>query len=157
MAWTCPNCSRSFRRQGQSHECAPALSLEEYFSTGPAWEQPIFEAVLAHLQTLGPMTVEPVSVGIFIKSNGSFVELRPLSKWVALSFPLMRRVSHPRIARKPIESGRKIYHFVNLHSPKDVDDQVKSWLSESFDAWALAESTKKGEPWQKEPKRTPGS
>lgn len=134
MAWTCPNCLRSFRRTRQSHECAPALSLEEYFSTGPEWERPIFEAVLAYLQTLGPMTVEPVSVGIFIKSDGGFVELRPLSKWVALSFPLMRRVSHPRISRKPIESGTKIYHFVNLHSPGEVDDQLKSWLSESFDA-----------------------
>ena len=135
MAWTCPNCLRSFRRTGQSHECAPALTLEEYFSSGPEWERPIFEAVLSHLESLGPMTVEPVSVGIFIKSNGSFVELRPLSKWVALSFPLARRVSHPRIARKPIGAGAKIYHIVNLQSPQDVDDQVKSWLSESFDAW----------------------
>lgn len=136
MAWTCPSCLRSFRRKGQSHECAPALSLEEYFSTGPEWERPIFEAVLAHLETLGPMTVEPVSVGIFIKSNGSFVELRPLSRWVALSFPLWRRVTHSRIARKPIDTGTKIYHFVNLRTAAEVDDQLKSWLSESFDAFA---------------------
>lgn len=77
MAWTCPSCSRSFRRNRQTHECAPALGVEEYFSTGPDWERPIFEAVLSHLESLGPMTKEPVSVGIFIKSNGSFVELRP--------------------------------------------------------------------------------
>ncbi|MCA1734941.1 MAG: DUF5655 domain-containing protein [Actinobacteria bacterium] len=104
MAWICPSCSRSFRRSRQSHECAPALELEEYFSTGPEWERPIFEAVLAHLESLGPMRVEPVSVGIFIKSNGSFVELRPMAKWVALSFPLSRRLSHSRISRKPIDS-----------------------------------------------------
>ena len=29
------------------------------------------------------MHVEPVSVGIFIKSTGSFVELRPMTRWVA--------------------------------------------------------------------------
>ena len=133
MAWTCPQCGRSFRRSGQSHGCAPALTLEEYFATGPAWERPIFEAVLAHLESLGPMIVEPVSVGIFIKSEGSFVELRPQSKWVRLSFPLARRVSSPRMSRKPVGSGRKIFHFVNLSRPDEVDDELAGWLTESFD------------------------
>ncbi|HJR88357.1 MAG TPA: DUF5655 domain-containing protein [Acidimicrobiia bacterium] len=133
MAWTCPECGRSFRRTGQSHECAPALEIDEYFATGPSWERPIFEAVLAHLESLGPMTVEPVSVGIFIKSNGSFLELRPKTKWVALSFPLARRLQTSRISRKPIASGHKIFHFVNLTSPEEVDEELRSWLTESFD------------------------
>lgn len=136
MAWTCPECGRSFRRAGQSHECAPALELEEYFATGPSWEHPIFEAVLAHLESLGPMTVEPVSVGIFIKSNGSFVELRPKTKWVTLSFPLARRLQTPRISRKPIASGQKIFHFVNLTSPGEVDEELRGWLTESFDQFS---------------------
>lgn len=136
MAWTCPECGRSFRRAGQSHECAPALELEEYFATGPSWERPIFEAVLAHLESLGPMTVEPVSVGIFIKSNGSFVELRPKTKWVTLSFPLARRLQTARTSRKPIASGQKIFHFVNLTSPGEVDEELRGWLTESFDQFS---------------------
>ena len=133
MAWACPQCGRSFRRAGQSHECAPALELEEYFATGPSWERPIFEAVLTHLESLGPMTVEPVSVGIFIKSNGSFVELRPKTKGVALSFPLARRLQSYRLSRKPVASGQKIFHFVNLISPDEVDDELRGWLTESYD------------------------
>jgi hypothetical protein len=138
MAWTCPECGRSFRRAGQSHECAPALELDEYFATGPTWERPIFEAVFAHLESLGPMTVEPVSVGLFIKSDGSFVELRPKAKWVALSFPLARRLQSPRISRKPVGSGRKIVHFVNLTSPDEVDDELRGWLTEAFDQFGRA-------------------
>jgi hypothetical protein len=71
-------------------------------------------------------------VGIFFKSNGTLVELRPKTKWVTMSFPLSRRLTHPRIVRKPIASGRKIYHFVNLTSAADVDDEVRGWLTESF-------------------------
>jgi hypothetical protein len=132
LRWTCPDCGRTFGRNRQSHECAPALSLEEYFATGPEWERPIFEAVRAHLESLGPVLIEPVSVGIFFKSNGTLVELRPKTKWVAMSFPLSRRLAHPRIARKPIASGRKIYHFVNLTSAADIDDELRGWLTESF-------------------------
>lgn len=48
------------------------MSLDQYFSTGPARERSIFDAVMAHLETLGPVHVEPVSVGILLKrSQGS--------------------------------------------------------------------------------------
>lgn len=132
VAWTCPECGRGFARARQAHECAPAMTLDEYFATGPARERPVFEAVRAHLQSLGPMYVEPVSVGIFIKSTGSLVELRPMTRWVALSFPLERVVDHDRIARKPVRSGQRVYHVVNLSGPDDVDEQVRNWLTESF-------------------------
>src|SRR3984957_3710472 len=95
-AWVCPKCGRRFSRVGQSHECAPAMSLAEYFSTGPVRERPIFEAVMRHLETLGPVHVEPVSVGIFLKRARTFVELRPLQRWVAMSFSLAHPVQHPR-------------------------------------------------------------
>ena len=108
------------------------MSLDEYFSTGPPHERPIFEAVHQFVCTLGPIIVEPVSVGIFLKTTGSFIELRPMTKWVAMSLPLQRTVSHPLITRRPIEAGQRIYHFVNLRGPDDLTDDVKSWLAESY-------------------------
>jgi hypothetical protein len=65
VTWTCPDCARSFGRGNQSHQFAPALTVEEYFATGPEFERPIFEVVRAHLESLGPVVVEPVQVGVF--------------------------------------------------------------------------------------------
>jgi hypothetical protein len=130
--WQCPECHRQFGRRNQSHECAPAMTLEEYFSTGPERERPIFETVLAHVQTLGPVHVEPVSVGIFLKRSRSFAELRPMRNWVALWFGLSRTVKHPKIARTVKGQGRRTYYVVNVREPVDVDDQVKAWLTEAY-------------------------
>jgi hypothetical protein len=130
--WVCTECGRRFARAHQSHECSPAMTLEEYFSTGPPHERPIFDAVSAYVATLGPVHVEPVSVGIFIKKQGSFIELRPMTRWVALSFPLPRRIDSDKIARKPIDTGRRIFHVVNLRTPADLDDDVRAWLAESY-------------------------
>ncbi|HEY8059149.1 MAG TPA: DUF5655 domain-containing protein [Acidimicrobiales bacterium] len=130
--WTCPDCRRRFARRAQSHECAPAMDLEEYFSTGPPHERPVCEAVIAFLRTLGPVHVEPVSVGIFVKKAGSFVELRPMTRWVAMSFPLPRRVHHRLITRKPYDAGHRIYNIVNLRTPDDLDDEIRGWLAESY-------------------------
>ncbi len=112
------------------------MTLEEYFSTGPAFERPVFDAVIAHLRTLGEPFLEPVSVGVFVKRNGSGVlQLRPMTKWVALCLFMPRTVRDRRISRKPIvASGRKVYHVVNLHGPDDVDDTVTGWITEAWDS-----------------------
>jgi hypothetical protein len=130
--WTCPECSRRFRRAGQSHECAPAMTIEDYFETGPVWERPIFEAVMAHLDTVGPVHVEPVSVGIFLKRAQSFAQLRPMTKWVALSFGLHRRITSPKISRKVIPYGNRFHHVLNVRGPEDIDEDVREWLTEAY-------------------------
>jgi len=108
------------------------MTIDEYFSSGPAHERPIYDAVRAFVDTLGPIHVEPVSVGIFIKSSGSFIELRPMQRWVAMWFGLSRTIDHPKIARRMKGSGPRTYYVVNLRTPDDLDDDVKSWLTESY-------------------------
>jgi hypothetical protein len=131
-AWVCPECHRQFGRVRQSHECAPAMSLEEYFATGPERERPIFEAVMAHLATVGPVHVEPVSVGIFLKKARSFAELRPMQRWVALSFSLRHPVGHPLITRKVEQYHGRYVHVFNLKGADDYDDAIRNWLTESY-------------------------
>jgi hypothetical protein len=108
------------------------MSLEEYFSTGPAHERPIFEAVMRHLDGVGPVHVEPVSVGIFLKRAQTFAQLRPKDRWVALSFALPRRVQHERIVRKVVEYSGRYYHVANLRTPEDLDERLKGWLTEAY-------------------------
>jgi hypothetical protein len=131
-SWTCPRCHRRFGRRNQSHECAPAMTLDEYFSTGPERERPIFDAVMVHVTSLGPVHVEPVSVGIFLKRSRTFAELRPMTKWVALSFSLGRVEHHSQIARRMKGSANRTFHVVNLRGPDDVDDTVRGWLTEAY-------------------------
>lgn len=134
--WTCPSCRRSFRRTGQSHECAPAMTIEDYFSTGPSFERPVFDAVVQFVETLGPVIIEPVSVGIFFKKPSSWIQLRPKRTWVALSFPMRRDVRHRTIRNKPMTNGRdsSMQWFVaNLEVPRDLDDDLRDLLAESFD------------------------
>jgi len=110
------------------------MTLEEYFSTGPPFERPIFDAVLTHMKTLGEPFLEPVSVGIFVKRDGvGVLQLRPMTKWVALYLFMPRTIHDRRISRKPIVTGRIVFRVVNLRSPEEVDDTVKSWITEAWE------------------------
>ena len=108
------------------------MTLDEYFSTGPDRERPIFDAVIAHLETLGDVHVEPVSVGIFLKRSRGFAELRPKVNWIELSFGLARAIDHPKITRVIRASGARTYHFVKLRDPSDIDGDVRDWLTEAY-------------------------
>jgi hypothetical protein len=108
------------------------MTLEEYFSTGPERERPIYEAVKAHLDTLGPIVVEPVSLGIFLKRPARVAQLRPATKWVDLSLSLAQPVQDRRIVRKPVDYGGRWWHVARLVGPEDVDDVVRAWLTEAY-------------------------
>jgi Domain of unknown function (DUF5655) len=131
-AWSCPNCRRQFGRTGQSHECAPAMTLEEYFFTGPAFEKPVFQAIMAHLDLVGPVHVEPVQVGIFLKRARTFAELRPMTKWVAVSFSLPRPARHKAITRKIMLYNNRYYHVANVSGPSVVDGPLLALLTEAY-------------------------
>jgi hypothetical protein len=132
--WSCPECGRLFAREGQGHDCAPGMSLDEYFATGPAHERPVFDAVLAHLEQLGPVHADAVSVGIFLKNPRKFAELRPMQRWVAIGFSLPRRAHHPTITRKVVEYGNRYWHVANVSAPDDLDHDLRNLLAEAYDA-----------------------
>lgn len=129
--WACPACGREFGKR-QAHYCAPAMTPDDFFQGRPAAEREIFEAVRQHLESLGPVIVEPVGVGILFKGVRTFVELRPRARWWDLSFGLNRRVHHPRISRTVKTKTARTYHGTRLTSAADVDDTVREWLTESY-------------------------
>jgi hypothetical protein len=131
--WTCPKCGRHFARNRQSHDCAPGLTLEEYFATGPAHERSVFDAVMAHLDNVGPVNLDIVSVGIFLKNPHKFAELRPKDRWVALSFTLDRRAPHPAITRKVVEYGDKFSHAANIREAGELDEALCDLLTEAYE------------------------
>ena len=109
------------------------MTLDEYFSTGPPHERPVFDAVMRRLEGVGPVHVEPVSVGIFLKNPRKFAELRPMQRWVAVAFPLRRTAHHRTIVRRVIPYGEWYYHVANVTGPEDVDDELAALLVEAYE------------------------
>ena len=131
--WTCDECGRLFGKEGQRHDCAPGLSLSEYFETGPAHERPVFDELMSRLEQIGPVHLDIVSVGIFFKNPAKFAELRPMRRWVAVSFSLGRIAQHPLITRKVVEYGARYWHSANIAAPDQVDDALMALIAEAYD------------------------
>ena len=134
--WTCPACKRHFGRANQSHGCAPALTVDDYYDKLDARLRPTFrrihDALVAHLKKLGPVEVEAVSVGIMLRRSRTFAELRPRRDRLVLSFLLSRPLAHQRIAKTLQLSANRMAYFVDLRSVADIDRELRGWLTEAY-------------------------
>lgn len=132
--WTCPNCDREFGRARQSHICVPGISVAECFAPWPpAWRE-IYDSLAAHLDTLGPVHADAVRVGVFLKHERKFAEIRPKARCLSVEIVLPRVVDHPRIARRIRQSSEYVVHIVKVVAVTEVDDQLRDWLTESCQA-----------------------
>jgi Domain of unknown function (DUF5655) len=126
--WTCPRCDRAFARAAQSHTCVPAGSIEDTLAGVRPDLREIALAALARVTDLGPVDVEPVRVGIFLRREDKLAEIRPKATFVQLIIMLPRRVTD----RGGASSAFRYYNYVNLRTLADLDEQVDGWLAEAY-------------------------
>ena len=132
--WTCPSCEREFGRTNQSHVCVPAGTVDETFAPHrPEWRQ-IFDAIAAQVNDLGPVHLDAVKVGVFLKADRTLAEVRPRARAVDLLLVLPHPIEHDRIRRTMRASAGMVVSVVALTRPEEVDDDVRAWLTEAYDA-----------------------
>lgn len=131
--WTCPQCDREFARARQGHTCVPGCTVDDTFAGREPRLRPIYDEVLAHLNTLGDVHEDAVKVGVFLKCERKLAELRPRSADLLVYLFLPREVADPRLTRPFGSDGPRIVHRLSLRAVSDVDDDVRTWLTLAFD------------------------
>ncbi|MBO0826725.1 MAG: hypothetical protein J2P24_03000 [Streptosporangiales bacterium] len=130
--WTCPRCDREFARARQSHTCVPGCTVDATFAGRPPTMRAVYDAVLDHLSSLGPVHEDAVSVGVFLKRERKLAEVRPRSRDVLVLLALPHRVENARIRPLPDSTGPRVWHRLPMRAPADVDDAVRDWLTIAY-------------------------
>ena len=132
--WICPNCEREFAAR-QAHVCVPGISVDELLSRHPAWVAEVYEAIIEHLSTLGPVHEDAVNVGVFLKSDRKLADVPApgaLGRAAGSSCPTPSTIRGSVAASGPaLRTGTS--SSIKLTRPADVDDQVRAWLAEAYD------------------------
>jgi len=132
--WTCPRCDREFGRAHQAHVCVPGCTVDDVFAGRPATQRLIYNALMDHLATLGPVHEDAVRVGVFLKRVRKLAEVRPKARNLSVEIVLPRTIDHPRVARTIRIAGDRVVHIVKLTRLDQVDDELRGWLTEAYAA-----------------------
>lgn len=131
--WTCPQCDREFGRAHQSHTCVPGGTVEQTFAGRPQSFVDAFWVILSTLERLGPVHVDAVGVGVFLKSDRKLAEIRPMARGLAVCLLLSHTIPSPRVTRTMRASADRTASVIRIQGPSDVDDELRGWLTEAYD------------------------
>jgi Domain of unknown function (DUF5655) len=132
LLWICPRCARTFAAHNQTHTCRQLGDLDRHFAGKDPAVRQAFDAVLAEVRRLGPVSVLPQSTRIALHVRMSFAAFVPRRHWLDGHVVLARRLDSSRFRRIEEYSPRNVLHAFRLPGPDDVDAEVVSWLAEAY-------------------------
>jgi hypothetical protein len=113
--------------------CVPGCTVEETFAGHKPEYRLIYDEIMAHLESLGPVHADAVQVGVFLKAADKIGEIRPKARSLQLYLSMPRTIEDPRIARRMRTAADKVGHIIKLTQLSDVDDTLLDWLTEAYD------------------------
>ena len=116
----------------QSHVCVPGQTIDATFAGRPPGLREIADAVIAHVRGLGPVHLDVVEVGVFVKRARTVVEIRPQARALTLWIVLDHFVDGPQVTRHVKASSTRSVSVVKLATLGDFDDDVRAWLDEAY-------------------------
>jgi hypothetical protein len=117
------------------------MTAEEFFE-GHDESRQLFEALRDAVNAIGPSEIRVTKSQIAFRRRKPFALVWIPGKYLhgkvaplVLTFSLHNRDASPRWKEIVKVSERRFTHHLELHSIKDIDDEVRGWLT---DAWLSA-------------------
>ena len=131
MPWTCPECGKSFRNTNQWHSCY-IIDIEIHLRNKSAIIKDLYHRLESIINKFGTIEINPIKTAIQFRSGATFLTVRIRPQFLELEFQLDREVDLFPVHKKVKISGKRTLHFVYIQDPADVNDQLISWLNESY-------------------------
>jgi hypothetical protein len=128
--WPCPRCGRAFANRNQPNACG-RHDLESHFEGKPPLVRDIYEAFLAMLEEIGPVTTLPEKTRIAFQARMSFAQLTVRRHWVLGHFVLGRRAEDPVFIKVETLSRRNHVHHFRLERVEEVK-RLRDFAREAY-------------------------
>jgi hypothetical protein len=106
--------------------------LEEHFRGRDPHLREIFDELVAGLQKLGPLEVDPGKTSINLTAPHHVAAVTVRGTFLRLAFVSNRRIQDERIAHVERLGDARFAHSVVLESKEDLDSVVRSWLAAAY-------------------------
>jgi hypothetical protein len=129
--WHCKNCGRDFANRNQSHACG-RHELTDHFREKSPEIRALFDAVVAAIESVGPVRILPEKTRIAFQVRMSFAQVTPRRRWLDGHVVLARRLESPRFIRVETISPRNHVHVFRLTQVSDIDAEFLRWIREAY-------------------------
>jgi hypothetical protein len=112
----------------------PAADLDDWLAGRPPLVREVLDRVAAALGSYDDVVFEATKAAVMVKRSRTFAEVKPRRASVELGFIVSRHIDDARIAGTFDLTKKRIVHRVELTDGADIDDQLREWLTEAYQA-----------------------
>jgi hypothetical protein len=113
------------------HSCR-RYRLEPIFATCEPHVIELYRKFEAMVKRCGPVFIEPRKINIAFYTRVRGIGCTPHKSYIRIGFAFRWPRKHPRFVKTTSFSKSFHAHWVDIHSPAELDDQVQRWVREAY-------------------------
>ena len=107
-------------------------SVKDHFVNKDPSLRTLYDQLLSILQTFGPVAEDPKKTSIHLNRKSALAGVETRRDYLLLNIKSDHQITSPRIEKAEQISAKRFHHKVRISSPKDLDEELKSWLKEAY-------------------------
>ena len=111
---------------------AEAYSVNDHFLNKDPSVRALYDQLISILKGFGPVGEDQKKTSIHLNRNSALAGLETRKDCLLLNIKSDHLITNPRIEKSEQISAKRFHHKVRISSPKDFDEELKSWLKEAY-------------------------
>ena len=107
-------------------------SVNDHFTNKDPSVRALYDQFPAILQAFGPVIEDPKKSSIHLNRKSALAGVETRKDGLLLNIKSDHQIKSPRIEKAEQISAKRFHHKVRISSPKDLDEELKSWLKEAY-------------------------
>jgi hypothetical protein len=109
-----------------------ASSVNNHFVNKDPSVRALYDQLVSLLRTFGPIEEDPKETSIHLNRKTALAGVETRKDHLLLNIKSDHLIKSPRIERAEQISAKRFHHKVRISSPKDFDEELKTWLKEAY-------------------------
>jgi hypothetical protein len=111
---------------------AETYSVSDHFVNKDPSIRALYDQLISVLRSFGPLEEDPKKTSIHLNRKSALAGVETRKNCLLLNIKSDRQIKSPRIEKAEQISSKRFHHKVRISSPKDLDEELKSWLKEAY-------------------------
>ena len=107
-------------------------SVKDHFLNKDSSVRALYDQLLSILQTFGPVAEDPKKTSIHLNRKSALAGVETRKDGLLLNIKSDHQIKSPRIEKAEQISAKRFHHKVRVSSPRDLDEELKTWLKEAY-------------------------
>jgi Domain of unknown function (DUF5655) len=111
---------------------AETYSVNDHFVNKDPSVRALYGQLISLLRTLGPVQEDPKKTSIHLNRKSALAGVETRKDGLLLNIKSDHPIKSPRIQKSEQISAKRFHHKVQIASPDDLDEELKTWLKDAY-------------------------